>query len=151
MVSARVLLTSVLALSACSGPSTSPDPPTASAGFGNAPASSAAFTSPSGNIGCYVDRDGARCDIVKKSWKPPAKPSDCDLAWGSSISLTSSSSEPTFTCAGDTVLGAEKILNYGETIQVGDLRCDSTSQRIRCEDTGTGHGFTLAIEQYTIF
>jgi hypothetical protein len=146
----------VLALGACSGSPKKPDPLRASAGFGDAPAVSptdveqAEFRSPSGNIGCRLDKDGARCDIVKKSWTPPPKPTDCELDWGFGISVHRA--EPArFTCAGDTVLGAKKTLKYGEAVRAGDLTCSSDRSGMRCENTASGHGFTLSVKQYHIF
>jgi hypothetical protein len=158
---AAVLL--VLALGACSSPQDGPDAPTpASAGLGNAPAqpaqptlqaetvTEANFVSPSGNIGCYVDKNVARCDIVKKSWKPPPAPDDCDLDWAGGIAL-SKAEEPEFTCAGDTVLGATETLKYGNAVRAGDFTCGSERTAMRCENTATGHGFALSVEKYDMF
>lgn len=155
---AAVLL--ALALGACTSPQDAPDPPPtpASAGLGNAPAPSAVpatvaeanFLSPSGNIGCYVDKDVARCDIVKKAWKPPPAPTDCDLDWAGGISVFKAE-EPAFTCAGDTVLGAKKTLQYGSAVRAGDFTCGSERTAMRCENTTTGHGFALSVEKYDMF
>ena len=108
------------------------------------------FWAPSRNIGCYVGSDVARCDIVSKSWKPPAPPDDCELDFGGGVSV-SQREEGTLTCAGDTVLGADETLHYGEAVKVGDFTCDSESAGVRCENTATGHGFTLSREKYTLF
>ena len=108
------------------------------------------FLSPSGNIGCYLDKDSARCDIAKKSWTPPAAPADCELDWGSGISV-GSSGMATFTCAGDTVLGAKEKLAYGSALRAGDFLCSSDSKAIRCENTESGHGFTMSVAQYNLF
>ncbi|BCJ54725.1 hypothetical protein Asp14428_62000 [Actinoplanes sp. NBRC 14428] len=110
----------------------------------------AAFASPSGNIGCYLTEEAARCDIAKKSWSPGAAPADCQLDWGSGIAVAGTG-EATFTCAGDTVLGAKDKLEYGRSLKAGDFRCDSEPQAMRCENEASGHGFTLAKEQYNIF
>ena len=40
------------------------------------------FTSPSGNIGCFIDVDYVRCDIAQRSWTPPARPADCEFDYG---------------------------------------------------------------------
>ncbi|MEU7901961.1 DUF6636 domain-containing protein [Actinoplanes sp. NPDC049118] len=154
---AAVLL--MLALGACTAPRDTPDPspPTpASAGLGDAPAmptatvTEANFVSPSGNIGCYVDKDGARCDIVKKAWKPPPAPTDCELDWAGGISVYQAE-EAAFTCAGDTVLGAKETLKYGDAVRAGDFMCGSDRKAMRCMNTATGHGFTLSVEQYNMF
>jgi uncharacterized protein DUF6636 len=155
--SARCLaaLGATVALAACSGPSGTQDRP-ATAGLGDAPkvapkvVTEAMFKSPSGNIGCYLDAKAVRCDIGKKSWNAPAKPADCELDWGSGISVQGVD-EATFTCAGDTVLGAEGKLEYGDSLRAGDFLCSSDSKAMRCENVSSGHGFTLAIARYTVF
>ena len=166
------VITLVAALTACSGSSGTPDPrPTApvvatNAALGDAPpepvpatpslsaspavVDEAGFVSPSGNIGCYLDRDGARCDIVRKNWQPPPAPDDCDLDWGAGVSVHKAE-EASFTCAGDTVLGGKRTLAYGQALRAGDFLCSSDSKAMRCENSASGHGFTLAIEQYNLF
>lgn len=37
------------------------------------------FTSPSGNVGCYLDQTTVRCDISERDWSPPPRPADCEL------------------------------------------------------------------------
>lgn len=108
------------------------------------------FLSPSGNIGCYLSTDSARCDIAKKSWTPPPAPADCELDWGSGISVNKTG-EATFTCAGDTVLGAKEKLAYGSALRAGGFLCSSDSRAMRCENTESGHGFTLSVAQYNLF
>jgi hypothetical protein len=167
-------ITLTAALAACSAPSNAPDPgrtttPAATnAALGDAPpspspsaspslsarpptaVSQAHFGSPSGNISCYLDKSGVRCDIVRKNWQPPPAPDDCDLDWGAGLSVYQAD-EATFTCAGDTVLGAKDKLAYGRSLRAGDFTCSSDSKAMRCENTRSGHGFTLAIEQYNLF
>ncbi|MFI7600754.1 DUF6636 domain-containing protein [Actinoplanes sp. NPDC049681] len=152
------------AVAACSSPSgTRGDTratPTAAAnaGLGNAPSPSAsarvvaeaAFSSPSGNIGCYLSGDGARCDIAKKAWSPGPAPADCELDWGFGVAV-GTSGKGTFTCAGDTVLGAKEMLAYGQALKAGKFRCDSESIGMRCENEDSGHGFTVAKEKYDLF
>ena len=164
---------------ACSIPSdtagerTTAPTPTAAAGLGDAPSptagassaagvpspadapsaavvTDAAFVSPSGNIGCYLTAETARCDIAKKSWAPPPAPDDCDLDWASGVAV-GKPGEATFTCAGDTVLGAPDKLEYGQALKAGPIRSDSSSAGMRCENTATGHGFTIAKERYDLF
>ena len=40
------------------------------------------FTSPSGNVGCYIDSTGARCDISERDWSPHPRPADCEFDYG---------------------------------------------------------------------
>ncbi|MET8148144.1 DUF6636 domain-containing protein [Actinoplanes sp. NPDC049668] len=140
-----------LALGACTS-HRDPSPSTpANAGLGDAPAlSTVDFLSPSGNIGCHVDKDGARCDIVKRSWQPPPAPADCELDWAGGISVYKAE-KAAFTCTGDTAMGAKETLKYGSAVRVGDFTCGSDPAAIRCENTASGHGFTLSVEQYSMF
>jgi hypothetical protein len=156
-----------LALAACSPPSGTPDPPSTTpakasiAGLGEAPSpppssesphvvTAANFLSPSGNIGCYLDTQSARCDIAKKSWTPPPAPADCELDWAFGVSVDNAE-KAAFTCAGDTVLGAKDKLEYGESLQAGGFMCRSDRKAMRCENVTSGHGFTLSAERYHLF
>jgi hypothetical protein len=108
------------------------------------------FSSPSGNIGCYVDvGSGIRCDIRTRSWAPPPAPSSCQLDYGQGLMV--SQGPATFTCAGDTVLGSSNVLPYGSVAQRGPFRCDSEESGMSCVDTQTGHGFVLSVQSYKLF
>jgi hypothetical protein len=107
-----------------------------------------AFSSPSRNIGCYLARDGVRCDIAKRTWSPPRKPASCHLDYGQGIALTA---RARFVCAGDTALGAKRTLAYGHTIRAGHYSCTSSATGMTCRNRVTGHGFTLARQRYRIF
>lgn len=108
------------------------------------------FSSPSGNIGCFIDRSSVRCDIAKRDWEPSEPPDDCDLDFGQGIELVAGS-EAGFVCAGDTALGAGPALAYGESIAAGLLRCESSRAGMSCRDIETGRGFSIARERYEIF
>lgn len=123
--------------------------PTGTEDSSEPPADLVLFKSPSGNIGCALSTQGARCDIGDKEWKPPAKPADCDGDWGVGVSVAAKSAA--LVCATDTVLGQGKELAYGSDIERGDYRCDSSEDGMRCENTKTGHGFTIARAKYTTF
>lgn len=106
------------------------------------------FTSPSGNIGCYIDKHSVRCDIDQRDWEPPPAPSDCQLDYGQGISLNAGGS-PEFVCAGDTALGDGEPLAYGQSIGAGLLRCESEESGMSCSDAETGRGFTISKESYS--
>lgn len=108
------------------------------------------FSSPSANIGCYIDRRNVRCDISKRSWTTPRKPASCELDFGQGIGINAGG-RPAFVCAGDTALGAKGKLAYGEGIQAGVLRCVSRRSGITCQDTESGRGFSLSRERYRLF
>jgi hypothetical protein len=108
------------------------------------------FSSPSKNIGCYIDKTSVRCDIRDRTWKPSARPANCDLDFGQGIGL-GAGRKARFVCAGDTALGPPKRLAYGAAIQAGVLRCDSARAGMTCRDTKTGRGFFLSRQSYRIF
>jgi len=112
---------------------------------------SAAFVSPTENIGCFIDKTSVRCDIAERDWEPPKAPADCELDYGQGISLTAGGSAE-LVCAGDTVLGSGgQELAYGQSISAGLLRCESAETAMTCRDIETGRGFTLSREDYEIF
>lgn len=108
------------------------------------------FSSPSANIGCYIDKRNVRCDIRRRSWKPPPKPARCESDFGQGVGLNAGG-RPAFVCAGDTALGSREKLAYGEGIQAGVLRCISRRSGITCKDTRSGPGFSLSRERYRLF
>jgi hypothetical protein len=152
-----------LALAACtpdsgsgSGPST--PPASAHAGFGGpaSPAlaisdvSEAMFQTPSKNIFCALTKSAVRCDILRKTWTPPAKPADCELDWGNGMHIDAG--QAGMTCAGDTLIGsAQQTLEYGKGLRSGTVECESVSSGLTCRDEKTGRGFTLAVARYSIF
>ena len=108
------------------------------------------FTSPSGNVGCYLDATDVRCDISERDWAPPRRPADCEFGYGQGITM-SPGGDAEFVCAGDTALGGGDPLPYGQSISAGVLRCDSAESGITCRDTESGRGFALSRERYEIF
>jgi hypothetical protein len=108
------------------------------------------FTSPSGNVGCFIDSAYVRCDISERDWTPPPRPADCEFDYGQGISL-SRGEQAAFVCAGDTALGGGKPLAYGQSVTAGLMQCDSAESGVTCRDTATGHGFTIAREAYRVF
>jgi len=107
------------------------------------------FSTPSGNIGCSVGKQGARCDIGEREWKPTPPGEPCELDYGNGISLGSAGAQ--FTCAGDTSLGAPDVLDYGQRAQRGEFFCDSSQAGITCSNLETGAGFFISRESYRIF
>lgn len=107
------------------------------------------FSSPTGNIGCYIDRSSVRCDISDRDWEPPAAPKDCDFDYGQGIELAAGAA-PQFVCAGDTTLGAGKPLAYGQSIGAGLLRCESAESGMTCTDAESGRSFTISKESYDL-
>lgn len=108
------------------------------------------FTSPSGNIGCILDAEHARCDIAERDWAPPPPPSDCPLDYGQGI-VVQPGRGAWFVCAGDTALGGGAPLAYGRSVSAGVLRCDSAESGMTCRDVEDGHGFTISRQGYQLF
>jgi len=109
-----------------------------------------AFSSPTGNIGCYIDPGSVRCDIGDRDWEPPPTPPGCDLDYGQGIELRAGG-RAAFVCAGDTALGGGEALDYGSSIGAGLLVCESEESGMTCRDAETGRGFSIAVEGYEIF
>ena len=107
------------------------------------------FSTPSGNIGCSVTAQGARCDIGEREWQPTPSSEPCELDYGNGISLGHAGAS--FTCAGDTALGAPDVLAYGQRAQRGNFFCDSTEQGVTCSDLRNGAGFFISRQSYRIF
>lgn len=108
------------------------------------------FTSPTGNIGCYIDRRSVRCDIGDRDWSPPKAPKSCMLDYGQGIELRAGGSAD-FVCAGDTALGGGEVLDYGTSIGAGLLVCESEESGMSCRDAESGRGFTISKQSYEIF
>ena len=47
--------------------------------------------------------------------------------------------------------GAKEELAYGQSLTAGVFTCTSGRKAMRCEDSESGHGFTLASERYELF
>jgi hypothetical protein len=108
------------------------------------------FHTPSKNIYCSLTRSTVRCDIAQKSWRPPAKPADCQLDWGNGMFIDAGKAG--ITCTGDTLIGAAtEILPYGRGLRSGSVLCTSESAGLTCKDEKSGRGFTLAMARYSIF
>jgi hypothetical protein len=115
-----------------------------------AAASLVGFQSPSGNIGCYMNGKGVRCDIVKRDWAPPPKPPSCELDWGQGV-FVGRHGKASVVCAGDTAINEEQVLGYGESISRGRFRCVSKETKMKCVNERSDHGFKLSKERLKLF
>lgn len=109
------------------------------------------FTSPSGNIGCYIEPNYVRCDIRERSWERPPKPADCPdyTGWGQGLTLRTGQ-QAEFVCAGDTTLGVGDPLAYGDKMSGGSIECTSLTSGMQCWDVQYGGEFTLSREGYDL-
>ncbi|MDO5699705.1 MAG: hypothetical protein Q4G51_17205 [Dermatophilus congolensis] len=116
------------------------------------------FRTPSKNITCIMSGPGdpgddatVRCTIVAKDWRSPEKPAECPLDWGNDLEV-GNTGQSGFVCAGDTVLGASTIVDYGtRLIMKPGLTCTVTVQGVTCASRFTERGFFLAREKYRLF
>jgi hypothetical protein len=131
-------------------PPTVPPGPTPSVVITTVSGDTSLFATPSGNIDCAVSATNVRCDIGDRTWSAPPRPPDCALDYGNGVVLDAGGAR--VSCAGDTLLHATTtVLPYGHGVRDGQVLCVSQPSGVRCEYTGTGHGFTLAKEGYTLF
>ena len=152
------LLLSVAACSSAGGGKPSSSLPSAHAGFGGPSAAPVVvtdvdevfFRTPSKNIFCDLSASAVRCDIINKSWSPPAKPSSCELDWGNGMYI--SAGKAGFTCTGDSLISTASVtLEYGHADRSGSVLCTSERSGLTCKDEKTGRGFTLAVSRYSLF
>ncbi|GGR24500.1 DUF6636 domain-containing protein [Deinococcus ruber] len=114
----------------------------------------AGFSLPSGQLQCGLFSDGGqaslRCDVLESTFRRPARPADCPLDYGDSLSL-GVAGRATFTCHGDTIVDpARPVLAYGQLWQRAGLTCRSSTAGVRCLNID-GHGFELARARYRVF
>ncbi|HEX7609913.1 MAG TPA: DUF6636 domain-containing protein [Solirubrobacteraceae bacterium] len=111
------------------------------------------FQSPTGNIGCMVLDGAARCDIVHRTWRLPARPASCPpvVDFGQGLEFEGGGSGH-FVCAGDTARDPRSAkLPYGTASRVGDITCVSRATGMTCTNATSGHGFMLSVQQYRLF
>ncbi len=121
----------------------------AALGASPAAARAAAFSSPSGNIGCFIDRAFVRCDIRHKDWDVP-RPKGCELDFGQGLTVSRRARRGRVVCAGDTALTGAHPLAYGKRIRRGGNRCTSRVSGMRCTNR-RGHGFFLSRQRFKRF
>jgi hypothetical protein len=110
-----------------------------------------AFQAPSGNIHCWIDSTGARCDILEATQSFTKRPSNCDLDYGGAFYIDVQGRKGGVACAGDTVANLDNpVLGYGSTIEAYGITCTSERSGVTCTNPA-GHGFTLARARQTVF
>jgi hypothetical protein len=108
------------------------------------------FFTPSRNIACAISSESVRCDIATKSWSPPAKPADCQLDWGNSVTVGTAEAAQVL-CAGDTLLGGHyRVLGYGNSTERGGISCLSGTGGVRCSNQSE-EGFFLSYQRLEVF
>jgi hypothetical protein len=131
---------STAAATGAKGPATATTTATTTAG-------SVGFRSPSGNIVCAVSTASARCDVRSRSWAAPPKPSTCTGTWGQGLQVDAAGASIACTTA---LLPSAPVLAYGAKTARGTYSCTSGKDGVTCVDSGSGHGFTVAKESYSV-
>jgi hypothetical protein len=110
------------------------------------------FQTPSGNIGCVIFGQGARCDIRKHSWPTPPPPPSCmDVDYGFGVEI-GKRGRGDYVCAGDSVFSPNSpVLHYGDRITRKRFRCASKQKGMRCVNRRNQHGFFLSREDVRLF
>lgn len=109
------------------------------------------FQSPSHNIGCALTKKYVRCDIREHSWPTPPKPADCDVDYGQGVAVDQHG-RAGYVCAGDTALDpTAPVLDYGDRISKGNIRCASKTKGMRCVNLDTKDGFFLSRDVVKLF
>lgn len=112
-----------------------------------------AFASPSGNILCFITESIATCRTEQQDWTVPPRPADCDTDWGPDIEVASATATATFRCASDAIpydWEAKRRLAYGHVIRFRNMQCQSARSGMRCDNSGTTHGFTISRSDYDL-
>jgi hypothetical protein len=102
------------------------------------------FTTPSRNMGCHLTAEAVICDIAKYTGPLPPRPAGCEFDWVAGATIDANG-VTIGRCTSDTALGATRVLAYGTSVQVGDIRCTSAREGLICRDGGgTSGGFMLS-------
>lgn len=111
------------------------------------------FVTPSRNIACIGDSGEVRCDLKQHTFRAPAKPRACQLAWGDSYAV-GRRGRGHGVCHGDTAIPGRgeraRVLGYGKSIRVGRVVCTSRTAGLTCRNPG-GHGFTISKQRLRLF
>jgi hypothetical protein len=120
-------------------------------GAGASPAAAfKGFESPSHNIGCIMDEQGARCDIRDHSWPLPKPPQSCEFDYGGSLFI-GNKGRGEYGCVSDSAFGIGGVLPYGESMRKGRFVCTSEEIGVRCVNRRNGHGFLLSRQRVRLF
>ena len=111
------------------------------------------FLSPSGNIYCQIWNSSGilMCEVRESSAQPPpGRPTDCPVDWGKHFYIEPRGNAIRL-CYGENIqFGTVPVLPYGKVRQVGGVRCDVTTARMRCVNLDK-HGFELSRARQILF
>ena len=118
-------------------------------GKGEDGAAGPGFRTPSGNIHCVADGGAVTCQIATYTYRPPLPRGDCELDFGSVVSLGPRGAAR-MGCVGDTIANdSRRVLPYGGTWRALGVNCTSAETGVRCRN-GEGRGFDLSRTRLTL-
>lgn len=101
------------------------------------------FVTPSGNIGCTIDAERARCSIKTFNYDPPDPPDGCTMdEWGSIVVANGEGAG--FSCTPAEFPTDGQTLDYGETVSAHGMTCESTESGVICRSDETDASFSIA-------
>ena len=101
------------------------------------------------NVGCDLEPAYVLCNVVKRSFTPPKKPSDCFYTWGKAVEMAIGSKGSFFCGHGEDYSGSKRVLATGQAIKVGLVTCRAIPAGVECN--GQGNGFRLTRTGYRLF
>lgn len=101
------------------------------------------FATPSGNIGCTIDQERARCVVKSFDYSPPDAPDNCEMEeWGSIVVANRDGAG--FSCTPADFPTDAETLDYGQTITAHGMICSSEETGVSCRSEETGAAFSVA-------
>lgn len=105
------------------------------------------FATPTGNIMCTIASTGVTCSIAKLEKQPKENAGSCEGYVGYVVELRATGT--TMPCVAKAELpgaagSGTDVLNYDSEKTVNNFKCVSSRTGMKCEDTNTNRGFTLA-------
>jgi hypothetical protein len=122
---------------------------TATGPLGSANAAQLSFKSPSGNIVCLMSADSR--NSLAQCWVLSARCYNREI--GQTVSYTyafDGSRRPSRFCPGDFV-PARRVLGYGRSIRLGNVRCASEVKGVTCTHLKRRWGMFLSRERQRFF
>jgi hypothetical protein len=115
---------------------------------------SGGFTSPSGNISCYLTAGDAWCSAKDKPWKQLPVSAECRTSpdpWDTTLQLLANEARPHFRGDCYPIIDAGgPPLAYGHALQDGRMRCAVTTEGVDCVVVGTAKGFFISRSSYQL-
>ena len=115
---------------------------------------SGGFSTPSGNISCYLAAGDAWCSAKDKPWKQLPVSDECRnerSKWDTTLQLSADMPRPSFRGDCYPIIDANgPALAYGHALQDGRTRCAVTTEGVDCLIVGTRKGFFISRTTYAL-